>query len=458
VQDLGLASASRSARTKINLIGLDLVVGGCALVVAGALRPAGEDRRLVSFIMLAALGVWLGRARLYSSRFITRRSDEVRRILDATMLAAATVGVLCFVFGLEVSRQWLGGSTVLAAVFLSSEREVVRAHYDRLRRSGRMRRRVLMVGGNEEARQLCLMFGKEPELGYEVAWTVDPADAEDARALAQRVLETAEEFAVSGVVIAATAVEAGFSNRLIRDLIDAGLHVELTSTLSDIEPSRLTVRPLGRFPVVYIEPVTRTGWRAGAKRVFDVVLAAGGLVALAPLWLVLVTMIRLDSPGPVLFRQRRVGRHGVGFDLFKFRTMVVDAEVSLEDLRHADQGAGPLFKMRDDPRVTRVGSWLRRSSLDELPQLWNVVRGDMSLVGPRPALETEMADWGEDLFGRLRVKPGITGMWQVSGRSGTSFEEYTRLDLYYVDNWSLFVDLTVLLRTVPAVLRRDGAY
>ena len=144
--------------------------------------------------------------------------------------------------------------------------------------------------------------------------------------------------------------------------------------------------------------------------------------------------------------------------VLKFRTMVVDAEELLADLSEDNEGAGPLFKMKDDPRVTRIGAFLRKTSLDELPQLWNVVRNEMSLVGPRPALRSEMAEWDDDLYARLRVKPGITGMWQVSGRSTTSFEEYTRLDLYYVDNWSLVVDLSILLRTIPAVLRSDGAY
>ncbi len=445
-------------KTKTNLIGLDLIVAAVGLLAAGALFPAGPDRRLVSLVMLVAWGFFFGRARLYSSRFITRRSDEVRRIVDATMLAAAVAAVVCFTLRLEVGRAWLLAATALGAGMVSIERELVRSHYDRLRRSGRLRRRVVMVGDNEEAHQLSQMFEKEPELGYDVVWTIDPSGVHDAKELTTRVLATAREFNSSGVVIAATAIETTASNRLIRDLVDSGIHVELSSTLSDIEPGRLTVRPLGRYPVVYIEPVQRSGWRAVAKRAFDLVLAIGGLVVAAPIGIAMALAIKLDSNGPVLFRQSRVGQHGVAFDVLKFRTMVANAEEILGDLQDSNEGAGPLFKMKSDPRVTRVGRFLRKTSLDELPQLWNVVRGEMSLVGPRPALAAEMASWDEDLFGRLRVKPGITGMWQVSGRSETSFEEYTRLDLYYVDNWSLFVDLTLLLRTVPAVLRSDGAY
>ncbi len=445
-------------RTKTNLIGLDLVVAAIGLVAAGTVLPAGPDRRPVSLVMLVAWAFFFGRARLYSSRFITRRSDEVRRIVDATILAAAAAAVVCFTVRLEVGRGWLLLATGLGAGLVSVERELVRSHYDRLRSSGRLRRRVVMVGDNEEAHQLAQMFENEPELGYDVVWTIDPSGVRDTKELTTRVLTMAREFNSSGVVIAATAIETTASNRLIRDLVDSGIHVELSSTLSDIEPGRLTVRPLGRYPVVYIEPVQRSGWRAVAKRSFDLLVAVGGLVAAAPIGLAMAIAIRLDSDGPVLFRQSRVGQHGIPFDVLKFRTMVANAEEILGELQEANEGAGPLFKIKSDPRVTGVGRFLRKTSLDELPQLWNVVRGEMSMVGPRPALAAEMASWDEDLFGRLRVKPGITGMWQVSGRSETSFEEYTRLDLYYVDNWSLFVDLTLLLRTIPAVLRSDGAH
>jgi lipopolysaccharide/colanic/teichoic acid biosynthesis glycosyltransferase len=195
-----------------------------------------------------------------------------------------------------------------------------------------------------------------------------------------------------------------------------------------------------------------------ATRAVGVVLAGGLLVAGAPLLLLTALAVKLDSRGPVLFRQERVGKDGRPFQVLKFRTMVSDAEQRLIDLRERNEADGPLFKLRDDPRVTRVGAWLRKLSIDEVPQLWNVVRGEMSLVGPRPALASEMTAWHPELHNRLRVKPGITGMWQVSGRSDSSFEEYSRLDLYYVDNWSLVNDLAIVAKTVPTVLLRRGAY
>jgi exopolysaccharide biosynthesis polyprenyl glycosylphosphotransferase len=210
--------------------------------------------------------------------------------------------------------------------------------------------------------------------------------------------------------------------------------------------------------VIYLEPVNRDGWRATAKRAFDIAGASVGLILTSPILLIAGLAIVMDSRGPILFRQTRVGKNHVPFTLLKLRSMVVDAESRLAELREHNEADGPLFKMRRDPRVTRVGRILRATSIDELPQLWNVMRGDMSLVGPRPAPPSEAEHWDEELAQRLRVKPGITGMWQVSGRSESNFADYTRLDLYYVDNWSLATDLAILAKTLPVVLSRRGSY
>jgi len=232
---------------------------------------------------------------------------------------------------------------------------------------------------------------------------------------------------------------------------------ELSSSLRDIASERLLVRPLGDFPVIYLEPVRNYGWRAFAKRTFDILFAGGLLVLLAPVIMIVALAVKFGSHGPVFFSQQRVGRGGKIFTIHKFRSMVVGAESQLDDLQSYNEADGPLFKMRDDPRVTRVGRVLRRTSLDELPQLVNVVRGEMSMVGPRPALPSEAAQWEPKLRQRLRVRPGLTGMWQVHGRSDASFNSYGRLDLYYVDNWSLIADLGIIARTGPCLLRRDGA-
>ena len=272
------------------------------------------------------------------------------------------------------------------------------------------------------------------------------------------MLRAVGEDGANTALIASSGVEMAALNRLCRDLVEAGVHVELSTALADIAPRRLTMRPLGRFPVAYLEPVERGGWRAGAKRTFDLISSSLAVILLAPLMLLIAIAIKVGTDGPVFFRQERVGRDGKRFEMLKFRTMVDGAHEQREQLEEQAGGKGPLFKMKSDPRVTKVGRLLRRTSLDELPQFINVVAGQMSLVGPRPALPSEMADWPPELYGRLRVRPGITGMWQVSGRSDTTFDEYIRHDLYYVDNWSLGVDIAILARTAGAVMRSDGAY
>jgi exopolysaccharide biosynthesis polyprenyl glycosylphosphotransferase len=342
----------------------------------------------------------------------------------------------------------------------------VRRAFKALRRRGRLFRPVIVVGANAEALSLCALLAENQWLGYRVLGVVDDQATPDdlfheavpVLGPISEVLGMARRTGVTGVVVATTAVSSETSNRLARQLTDAGIHVELSSSLRDIAAERLTVSPLGRCPMIYVEPIRRNGWRAAAKRAFDIVVAAAALVLATPVLLVVALAIKVDTRGPVLFRQQRLGRGGQPFNLFKFRTMVTVAEELIVHLRVLNQADGPLFKIRDDPRVTRIGRLLRKYSIDELPQLWNVLRGEMSLVGPRPALPAEMAAWAPELHNRLRVKPGVTGMWQVSGRSDCSFAEYMRLDLYYVDNWSFWSDLAIVAKTVPTVLLRRGAY
>jgi exopolysaccharide biosynthesis polyprenyl glycosylphosphotransferase len=210
--------------------------------------------------------------------------------------------------------------------------------------------------------------------------------------------------------------------------------------------------------MIYVEPNALSGWRRLCKRAFDVVVAGGVLLLASPLLLLAAMAIKLTSRGPIFFSQVRVGREGRDFRIYKLRTMVVGAEQLLPELMDQNEADGPLFKMTNDPRVTRVGRILRKTSIDELPQLWNVLRGDMSIVGPRPALPSEAEHWTPELHERLQVLPGITGMWQVSGRSDTDFEQYQRLDLYYVDNWSLWRDMSIVGRTFGVVLFGKGAH
>ncbi|MEE9416281.1 MAG: sugar transferase [Acidimicrobiales bacterium] len=419
-------------------------------------------------LLMATLPVWpiafTGQA-LYKARFITRGVDEGWRTIKAIMLSIVSVGIASIALGVPIDRGWYGLAIPTMLAVVGAERVVARVWFRRSRRSGKLLRRVLIVGKNAEGWLMKEMLDADRSLGYDVVGFVEdyfeadgvPSQTQSLRDT-DRTLETVKRLECGGVVIAATAMDVGISNRLIRTLTDNDVHVELSSTLCDIASDRLTIRPLGRFPMVYIEPVRRHGWRAKAKQAFDLTVATGLLVAFLPLLAVVVLAIKLTSRGPVFFAQERVGRDGKLFKVLKFRTMVDNAEDLLDEVRHLNEANGPLFKIKDDPRITGPGRILRKSSIDELPQLINVLRGEMSMVGPRPALPSEREQWDPSLHNRLRVKPGITGMWQVNGRSNAEGGDYGQLDLYYVDNWTLVTDLLIMLRTIPAVLFQRGAH
>jgi exopolysaccharide biosynthesis polyprenyl glycosylphosphotransferase len=419
----------------------------------------GDTAALVcSFVAILA---GLAQQRAYRVRYLALRRSEFARVVRGVAIGLAATIVLGFVFGFEVPT-WLVWIFGTGSVLVCLNREIARRIFSRLRGGGRMVRRAVVVGANNEADELAVMLSGSRELGYDVVGRVetnqDNGEPMPWRTVLTQVERTVAESGAGNVIIAATATTLDTAGHLTRRLTDDGIHVEMCMPLPDIDTTRLQLRPLGRFPVFYVEPVDRSGWRPFAKRVFDVVLASLVLLIVSPILALAALAIKVDSRGPVVFRQTRVGKDGDKFSVLKLRTMIVDAEERLDELKDQNEATGPVFKIRNDPRITRVGRLLRKFSIDELPQFWNVIRGEMSIVGPRPALPDEMALWTTDLHERLRVRPGITGMWQVNGRTDTSGGDYVRLDLYYVDNWSLFIDLVIMGKTVPAVLSGRGAY
>lgn len=422
---------------------------------------------------------------LYLARHLTRRIDEIRRLSNAAVIGGFGSGGLVFAGQHSASRLAVITTAIGVFVAVALERELVRKGLTLLRERRRVVRRVIVVGDNEEAFELAKMLQTNPSLGYEVIGysfdghsTQGVATDENGQPILRRetdvwaasvsefapyvgptddLLDIVNEMNASGVVVATTSIDLEAANQLIRDLTREGFWVEMSSSMRDIATRRVTVRPLGRYPIMSIEPVSRRGWRAVCKRIFDVTMASLILLAVSPILIAAMIAIRVTSGSGVIFRQDRVGKHGELFTVYKLRTMVKDAESMLSELQDQNEADGPLFKMTNDPRITRVGGFLRKSSIDELPQLWNVIKGDMSLVGPRPALPHEAEQWNDELRERLRVQPGITGNWQVSGRFTTSFEDYQRLDLYYVDNWSFVTDMVILAKTLPAILKRNGA-
>jgi exopolysaccharide biosynthesis polyprenyl glycosylphosphotransferase len=270
--------------------------------------------------------------------------------------------------------------------------------------------------------------------------------------------EVIREVGAECVFVAASALSVAEMKHVAKAVRLEGVEVRVTATLPEVLSSRVAVQSLGGVTALSLRPVRLTGTQAGIKRVFDVAVAGLGTVVLSPILAGLALAVKLTSPGPVLYRQTRVGHRGRPFTMLKFRTMHLGADAMVESLREEHGVDDLMFKLEKDPRVTRVGRLLRRYSLDELPQLINVVRGDMSLVGPRPPLPEEVTRYEDWQFDRLEVPPGITGLWQVSGRSDLSFDDCVRLDLFYIENWSLAYDLYILAKTIPVLVSQRGAY
>ena len=440
------------------------VVDGLAVVLAFLLvGPAFSENSpqpsiswaVVAGVVFVAAGTV---THLYQARFTELQGEEVRRIAAAAALTGTTLVTTGWALAVTTERSWLVTATLGAALAVTAERQVARAAFRSARRRGLLLREVAIIGRNGEAAALRRVLDNDPTAGYRVAAVIDPGPGGDPMAVAEHLVAETLASGSTTALVAASAMDTELSTRLLRRLVEAGVHVEMTSTLRDVDHRRLRVRPIGPFPVMYVEPVVRNGWRATAKRTFDLAGAALGLLALSPILALTALAVKLDSRGPVFYGQTRVGRGNRPFRIWKFRTMVGNADDLRDELAELNQADGPLFKIDHDPRITRVGRGLRRAPLDEPRQLWNVIRNEMSLVGPRPGLPSEAIHWDDELRERLRVKPGITGMWQVHGRSDASFDQYARLDLYYVHNWSLLVDLGILARTIPTVLWSKGAY
>ena len=456
---------ARRRRLALALADGATVVVALAIVVMwlGSPRPTTTGLEIV-LEAGAIAAVWMSALvanRVYLARCVERAGEEVRRILIAGAVTMAAYLVVVYLVGAALAeRPWVIGAFVAVSTGLVAERSAARRVFRNLRRRGRSVRRIAIIGSDAHALALHASVVDDRD-AYDVAGLIgDPGDAPaDVRVLGgyDRVVDILREHDCSGAIVSLASLSRTQVNAVVRALSDAKMHVALSTSMRDIDVHRLRAQQMDGEVLMYVEPTVRTGWRMSAKRTFDVVLSAIALLLCLPVLAVIAVLIKLDSPGPVLFRQQRIGRDGSAFDMVKLRTMCVDAEARRDELRELNEANGPLFKIKADPRVTRIGRFLRRFSIDEIPQFWNVIRGDMSLVGPRPALEHEVATWDPELRKRLEVPPGLSGLWQVSGRSDATFEQYRRLDLYYVDNWSLSHDLRVIVKTVWVVLTMKGA-
>lgn len=403
----------------------------------------------------------LGKYKLYRHRNISDLANETKKIIQAISFSYFLFLFYISFQDFEVDPYLIAITYFLNILFLLVFRLGTRIWFSNNRKKGKNNRDVLIIGKGQEAELIVSMLETDPSLGYTPKgylrdyWEKGEINSDN-------VIEAHEliiKLGFNGVVIASSNVEAKAINILVRMLTEDGIHVEMTSILCDIAPERLLVRPLGRLPMAYIEPVKRSGWRLGAKSIFDVALASLIFLSTLPVLIFSMAIIKITSPGPAFFKQTRVGLNGERFEILKLRTMGVDAEEKLKDIQHLNEEDGPIFKIKDDPRITKIGKILRKTSIDELPQVINVLKREMSIVGPRPALPSEADKWEPHLHNRLKVLPGITGMWQISGRVDENNEtEFGQLDLYYVDNWKLSTDVGILIKTVPVVILQKGSY
>ena len=409
--------------------------------------------------------------RLYSVQLISP-AEEFRRIIAAIATTIAAIALFGFWSKIPYSRLWLGITWVLTLLLCLAARRRWHRAMARMRVDGRLAYRTLVLGANEEARSVLEAF-RSPSLGFRPVGLVRTETENVHRAPESgRLIQISindignvdalrraiRELAVDCVFVASSAVSPQDMAQIAKAARLEGVEVRMSVNLPYILPTRLTVQPLDHLTMISLKSARLSGGQAAAKRTVDILGATAGLLVTLLLCVSIALAIKIGSGGPILFRQVRVGRKGRPFTLLKFRTMVPGAEGMLIDLRDRNEADGPLFKIREDPRVTPVGRWLRRWSLDELPQLVNVLKGEMSLVGPRPPLVQEVACYEDWQYGRLEVAPGITGLWQVEGRAELAFDESVRRDIFYIENWSLSYDLFILAKTVPALLTRKGAY
>ena len=395
---------------------------------------------------------------LYTLRSTRRGLGEFSRLLGAVTVGTLTVIAVIFFLRVDFFSRFV----ILAAFFFSlgltvSGRALMRAVQRGLFRYGIGVRRAVIIGTNRTAEVLAREL-KTSERGYRILGFISSDRKKKGLGSIKDLRQVLELLRPDEIIDADPKLSDAQKLEMITAAEDFQADFRFTSDLSALATTKVDTAAVAGIPLMTLRHTPLEGWGRVAKRLMDL---AGSLVALpfiALLFPFIALAIKLDSRGPVIFRQTRVGKGGREFAYYKFRSMVVDAERRRAALEAKNEASGPVFKMKRDPRITRVGSFLRRTSLDELPQFLNVLKGDMSLVGPRPPLPSEVAKYTREQRRRLTIKPGITGPWQVSGRSDVDFEEWVKLDVYYIQNWSILLDITILLKTVAAVVSRRGAY
>jgi exopolysaccharide biosynthesis polyprenyl glycosylphosphotransferase len=471
-QSQGLWQVSRRVQHLL-LVATDFVGLGLSTLLAFQARDALVTDTIASpgsvMLALGAIVVgWLALIQMFGGYHLRHQragATEFKRVFLASFATAGLVGISSYLLKADFPRGlyillFTAGTACLVVTRLARRQLMHAVH-----RRGALLTPIIVAGERGHVDAIAKVLRRETWLGYRVVGALT-SDRTSHTPAGLPVLGSIDEtVSVMGERDIATVIfaEGAFASpadfrRMAWELEERDVQMIVVPALTDISARRLDVRPVAGLPLVDVDRPQAIEAARWIKRTWDAVGSAVLLLLAAPVMGLVALAIKLEDGGPVLFRQTRVGLKGENFECLKFRSMSVDAEERLEALIAENEGAGPLFKLTHDPRITKVGRFIRRFSLDELPQFWNSLRGDMSLVGPRPALPTEVAQYDSDTRRRLDVRPGLTGLWQVSGRSNLPWDETVRLDLYYVDNWSIVQDLIILAKTAKAVVGSSGAY
>ncbi|HLN78315.1 MAG TPA: sugar transferase [Nocardioidaceae bacterium] len=440
-------------------VGLDAWLAG----VHGTEPVSGPVAACIGLVWMALI-TGLG---AYSPRSFGAGTEEFRHVFLATLLTAGSTGILSFMLRLDISRGFVLLTFFIGLPMLFAQRYAVRKGLHHARRHGRMLHTVVAVGGPGAIAEVAEVLNRESYVGYLISAACVPEGMHDDKAelpvpclgTVEDTRAVCEKVGADTVLVTRGAYSSSDDLRSIAwDLEGSDIDLVVVPSLTDVAGPRIHMRPVAGLPLLHLEGPQADEAGGLTKRAFDFFGAMCALLVLSPVFLAVAALIKLDDGGPVFYRQSRIGLNGKAFPCLKFRSMSMGAEKREADLRAEANHDGALWKMQGDPRVTRVGSFLRRFSVDELPQLVNVLRGEMSLVGPRPQQAWEVETYTKAMRRRLLVRPGMTGLWQVSGRSSLPWSEAVRLDLYYVDNWSMVGDLLIIAKTVRAVLFSEGAY
>lgn len=418
-------------------------------------------------ILTAVLILAYRRQGLYSLRQNISWFDELTAIINGTTTGIVIMVVLVFISRPTFySRLIFFYAGAVIVILLSLSRLIKNIWLRHLRRRGIGVARAIIVGAGEVGRTVMRTMVAHPNLGYEIVGFVDDDPAKGSTDIGRfkglgsldNLAVLAQDEAIDEVIITLPWQYHRKIMAIMAQCERENVRARIVPDLFQMALSRMSITEMAGIPLIGVRQVRISPFTRFLKRAIDVAFSLLVLIFSAPLMALIALAIKLDSPGPVFFRQGRMGKGGRPFTVYKFRSMMIGADEQKELLRDLNEANGPIFKIKDDPRVTRVGRWLRRFSLDELPQFYNVLRGDMSIIGPRPPLPEEVSQYQPWHMRRLEIAPGITGLWQVSGRSELPFDEMALLDIYYVEQWSPALDLKILLRTIPTILFGDGAY